>query len=99
MEKSAQISAENVGSFLTSFDNFVFDCDGVLWRSGNIIPGVLETLQLLRKMVGLNESADQSGQGKGVFFCSNNSTSSREDYQHKMQKLLIHAKKVSQILA
>ena len=62
-------------AFLERFDNFVCDCDGVLWRGGKVLDGVPETLALLRRL------------GKTVVFVTNNSTKSRVQYKEKLLKL------------
>ncbi|OQD76958.1 hypothetical protein PENDEC_c003G06887 [Penicillium decumbens] len=61
--------------FLSKFDVFLFDCDGVLWSGDHLFPGTVETLELLRK------------NGKQVVFVTNNSTKSRADYCKKLQGL------------
>lgn len=57
--------------FLDSFDNFLFDCDGVLWLGKHLLPYVKETLSLLEKL------------GKQAIFVTNNSTKSRAAYCKK----------------
>lgn len=54
---------------------FIFDCDGVIWRGDTLIPGVPETLDMLRKA------------GKKLIFVTNNSTKSRKGYQGKFTNL------------
>lgn len=60
-----------------SYDTFLFDCDGVLWRGSDLLPGSTRTLALLR------------AQGKRLFFVTNNSSKSRAEYVAKFTKLNI----------
>ena len=62
-------------SSLASLKNFVFDCDGVIWRGGSAIPGAREAIESLRRM------------GKGVHFVTNNSTLTRVNYMNKFAQL------------
>ncbi|EPX72468.1 4-nitrophenylphosphatase [Schizosaccharomyces octosporus yFS286] len=66
--------------FLDKFDVFLFDCDGVLWSGNEPLPGVKDTMELLRSS------------GKQIIFVSNNSTKSREDYMKKINAHEIEAK-------
>jgi len=59
------------------YDAFLFDCDGVLWRGAELLPGSARTLALLR------------ARGKRVFFVTNNSSKSRAEYVNKFTKLKI----------
>lgn len=59
-------------AWLDATDTLLVDCDGVLWRATDGIPGVAETVEALRAA------------GKRVFFVTNNSTKSRADYVHKL---------------
>lgn len=59
------------------YDAFLFDCDGVLWRGAELLPGSARTLALLR------------ARGKRVFFVTNNSSKSRAEYVNKFTKLNI----------
>lgn len=45
------LSQSNVKEFIDSFDAFIFDCDGVLWRNTGIVDGVEQTMKLLRDLV------------------------------------------------
>ncbi|BFZ15943.1 hypothetical protein BsWGS_18982 [Bradybaena similaris] len=63
-EAAAKEIAQNV-------DNFLFDCDGVLWDGNGVIPGSLDVVLKLKQM------------GKKVFYVTNNSSSSRQDYVKK----------------
>lgn len=56
------------------FDNYIFDCDGVLWRGEEGIEGAKECI------------ADLQQKGKRVIFLTNNSTKSREKIQHKLER-------------
>ncbi|KAI9006238.1 HAD-like domain-containing protein [Phycomyces nitens] len=66
-------------NFIDKFDNFLFDCDGVLWEGDHVFPGIIEAMQFLRK------------EGKKVFFVTNNSTKSRAAFLQKFKKLGIEA--------
>lgn len=74
-------SSESAKEFLSNYDTFIFDCDGVLWRGSDVLPGSPETLTFLRD------------QGKQLIFVTNNSTKSRLDYTKKFEKLGISVKK------
>ena len=64
---------------------FLFDCDGVIWKGAEPIPGSIETLNYLNKI------------GKSVFFLvgffhsispqTNNSTKSRSETLQKLQNM------------
>ncbi|KAF2747603.1 4-nitrophenylphosphatase [Sporormia fimetaria CBS 119925] len=68
-----------IEEFLSRFDTFLFDCDGVLWSGDHLFPKVPETLEMLRS------------RGKRLVFVTNNSTKSRADYKKKFDKLGIPA--------
>jgi phosphoglycolate/pyridoxal phosphate phosphatase family enzyme len=61
------------------YETFLFDCDGVLWRGDEPIPGVAPVVNQLRE------------QGKQILFMSNNSTKSRKQYLSKMKSMNIRA--------
>lgn len=61
--------------WLNDIDTVVFDCDGVLWRSGVVIPGAMDTVNELYTS------------GKRVVFVTNNSALSRAQYAEKLRKL------------
>ncbi|ANB12988.1 Pho13p [Sugiyamaella lignohabitans] len=67
-------TAAEVESFLSQYDDFLFDCDGVLWQGDVLLPSVVETLDLLRS------------QNKRLIFVTNNSTKSRQAYTKKFAK-------------
>ncbi|KAH8710211.1 4-nitrophenylphosphatase [Phaeosphaeriaceae sp. PMI808] len=64
-----------IDEFLSRFDVFLFDCDGVLWSGDHLYEKVPETIQMLRS------------KGKELVFVTNNSTKSRIDYKGKFDKL------------
>ena len=75
MTGSLKISSrEQVNEFLSKYDDFLFDCDGVLWSGSRLLPNVIETLNLLRSL------------GKRLIFVTNNSTKSRKAYIGKFAK-------------
>jgi len=65
-------------TLFSQYDNFLFDCDGVLWRGDQVIEGAIVLIQNLKS------------NGKKVLFITNNSSKSREKYQQKFAKLGIH---------
>uniref|UniRef100_H3AG72 Phosphoglycolate phosphatase n=1 Tax=Latimeria chalumnae TaxID=7897 RepID=H3AG72_LATCH len=73
--KCERLTAVLRESFLEQVDNFLFDCDGVLWRGDQAVPGAPEVLDALRR------------RGKRVFFVSNNSTRTRDMYVEKLAGL------------
>lgn len=60
---------------LESVDSVLFDCDGVIWRGDQAIPGAPEAVNALKE------------HGKRVFFVTNNSTKTRQMYADKLGKL------------
>ncbi|KAI3406093.2 hypothetical protein KGF56_000934 [Candida oxycetoniae] len=67
------------------FDNFLLDCDGVIWLSEQLIEGVPEFLQFLE----LHK--------KNFAFVTNNSSQSRSGYIKKFESLGIHGIEKGQI--
>lgn len=51
---------------LSKVDNFMFDCDGVIWNFPHALPGSVECINKLKEL------------GKKCFFVTNNSTKTRE---------------------
>ncbi|KAK6456692.1 p-Nitrophenyl phosphatase [Scheffersomyces xylosifermentans] len=62
-------------ALLEKYDNFLFDCDGVIWLDEKLIPGVLKTIEYLES------------KGKKFAFVTNNSSKSREAYVAKFLSL------------
>lgn len=73
--KCTRLTAPLTGRLLESVDTVLFDCDGVIWRGDQAIPGAPEVINLLKKA------------GKRVFFVTNNSTKTRRMYAEKLHKL------------
>lgn len=42
-------AADQCQNLLDRYDTWMFDCDGVLWRDEQIISGVIDALDMLRK--------------------------------------------------
>lgn len=72
--------------FVDRFDNFLFDCDGVIWHGEKLIPGVKEVMTYLRTL------------GKRLIFVTNNATKSRESFKAKFDRLGIQADLVKCLL-
>ncbi|KIJ28305.1 hypothetical protein M422DRAFT_189924, partial [Sphaerobolus stellatus SS14] len=64
---------------LSSYDTWLFDCDGVLWHGDRLIEGALEVLSYLRS------------QNNSIIFVTNNATKSRKSYKGKFDKLGVQA--------
>ncbi|XP_046887998.1 glycerol-3-phosphate phosphatase-like [Hypomesus transpacificus] len=66
VSKCCHLSGPLIKQLLDSVDNVVFDCDGVIWRGKQVVPGAPDVINLLKK------------NGKGVYFVTNNSTKTRK---------------------
>jgi hypothetical protein len=69
--------------FIESIDTFLLDCDGVIWIEQCLLPDIQATITWLRSL------------GKRLFFITNNSTKSRQEYVEKFGKLGIQVYQVS----
>lgn len=56
---------ETRAHLIEQYDNFLFDCDGVLWSGPTVLPGVVSFFHKLRE------------RGKRILFVSNNASKSR----------------------
>ncbi|CRH02481.1 4-nitrophenylphosphatase, putative [Plasmodium relictum] len=65
----------NAKDFLKNIQVFFFDCDGVLWHGDVLMKGAIEVIHNLLR------------EGKRVYFITNNSTKSRENFLEKFRKL------------
>ncbi|XP_061612847.1 glycerol-3-phosphate phosphatase [Phyllopteryx taeniolatus] len=77
--KCVRLSGEVAKQLLDSVDSVLFDCDGVIWRGDQAIPGAPQVINLLKE------------HGKKVFFVTNNSTKTRKMYVDKMSSLGFNA--------
>lgn len=68
-------SKHHFESFVDRFDNFLFDCDGVIWHGDRLIEGVHQVLDFLRRSQ------------KRLIFVTNNATKSREALKAKFDRL------------
>ncbi|QSL64514.1 hypothetical protein MERGE_001815 [Pneumocystis wakefieldiae] len=80
MSAKRLITKSDYRNFLSNFDTFLFDCDGVLWKSTKLLPNVQQTLNFIRL------------KGKSIAFVTNNSSKPREEYQKKFMELGLHVK-------
>ncbi len=60
------LSRQNTSKLLSQVDNFLFDCDGVIWDFPHALPGSVECVNKLKSL------------GKKCFFVTNNSTKTRQ---------------------
>lgn len=74
-------SDEEFNKFFNSFDTVLTDCDGVLWVDNEPLPGSVEVMNRLKDM------------GKNVFFITNNSTRTRDEFVTKFRKLGFNVEK------
>lgn len=63
-----RLNAQYARNLLNSVDNFLFDCDGVIWNYPNPIKGSVEFINKLKSL------------GKKCFFITNNSTKTRDTF-------------------
>ncbi|KAM7381954.1 hypothetical protein PAMA_012696 [Pampus argenteus] len=77
--KCTRLSGALVKQLLDSVDSVLFDCDGVIWRGDQAVPGASQVINLLKK------------NGKKVFFVTNNSTKTRKMYVDKLTTLGFNA--------
>ena len=82
---STQSRQTNIMELAQNYDNFLFDCDGVLWSAESQIGTAFETLEELERM------------GKKVFFITNNATKLTEDMAAKMTRMGYNNIKLNQI--
>lgn len=66
---------EQFEEIMSANDTFLFDCDGVIWHGDEAIKGAVKTISRLKE------------NGKKVFFVSNNSTKTRDEYFSKFGRL------------
>lgn len=69
----ADMTADQLRTFLNSFDVVLSDCDGVLWLLDKLIPGAVESLKMLQDL------------GKRIYLVSNNSTNYFDWYKQKVR--------------
>lgn len=79
MSKCNRLCGSLIGELLDSLENVLFDCDGVIWRGDQAIPGAPDVINSLKK------------NGKRVFFVTNNSTKTRRMYADKLAKMGFNA--------
>jgi phosphoglycolate/pyridoxal phosphate phosphatase family enzyme len=68
-------------SYLSKYDNIIFDMDGVIWHGTQFLNGICESLKTLQKM------------DKKIFFCTNNSTKHRSSYYPKFESVQLDVPK------
>lgn len=78
---------ETFQNFLNSCDNFLFDCDGVVWNWPKEIPGSVEFINKLKLI------------GKKCFFVTNNSTRTRRTFSKQLENFGIKNITENQILS
>uniref|UniRef100_A0A6B2E4X2 Putative 4-nitrophenylphosphatase n=1 Tax=Phlebotomus kandelakii TaxID=1109342 RepID=A0A6B2E4X2_9DIPT len=66
---------EDIRAFINSFDTVLTDCDGVIWLFNEALQGAPDVINRFLEM------------GKKVFFVTNNSTKTRDEFQAKAQAL------------
>lgn len=83
MSSTRLTSPSDYTSFLSKYDTFLLDCDGVIWSGPHAIDGAKETITYLRSL------------GKNVIFVSNNASKSRPMYKKSFDKFGIDVSEVS----
>eukprot|EP01050_Picozoa_sp_SAG11_P005197 SAG11_NODE_357_length_10240_cov_4.621142_7_plen_361_part_00 len=82
-----RLTAASAATLVRESDAFLFDCDGVIWRGDELIPGIANALEQLR------------ARGKRLIFVTNNSTKSRQGYLQKFHSLGIESVTAPEILS
>ncbi|KAF4521149.1 hypothetical protein B566_EDAN012915 [Ephemera danica] len=75
------LAKEEFKKFINSIDTILTDCDGVLWLEDNVLPNANTTVNKLQEL------------GKKVFYVTNNSTKTRDEFVSKCAKLNFKANK------
>ncbi|XP_063224131.1 glycerol-3-phosphate phosphatase [Bacillus rossius redtenbacheri] len=75
------LPVDDAKNWLASFDTILVDCDGVLWLHDKVIPGAPETLNRFLEL------------GKKIFYVTNNSTKTRDEFVAKCTRLGFKATK------
>jgi HAD superfamily hydrolase (TIGR01450 family) len=81
-----RLNKQQATNLLSKVDNFLFDCDGVLWHWPNIIPGSIECINKLKSL------------GKKCYFITNNSTKTRQTYFEMIQKVGVNNASIDDIV-
>ena len=71
---------ETRAHLIEQYDNFLFDCDGVLWSGPTVLPGVVSFFHKLRE------------RGKRILFVSNNASKSRRTLLEHINAMGIDAR-------
>ncbi|KAG8332216.1 hypothetical protein J6590_026386 [Homalodisca vitripennis] len=77
----SSLSSNEYETFLNSFDTVLSDCDGVLWLESEVIKGSPEVINKFKTS------------GKKIFYVTNNSTKTRDQFLDKFKKLGFNATK------
>ncbi|CAF0716799.1 unnamed protein product [Brachionus calyciflorus] len=80
------LNKENADLLLHNCENFLFDCDGVIWNWPNLIPGSIEFINHAKQL------------GKKCFFVTNNSTRTRETFAKQLENFGVKDVDESQIV-
>jgi len=72
------LSRQNASKLLEKVDNFLFDCDGVIWDFPHALRGSVECINKLKSL------------GKKCFFVTNNSTKTRQTLLETFEKVGIN---------
>jgi len=94
---------EDFQQLLSSYDTWLFDCDGVLWHGDRLIDGAVEVLKFLRSQsmwLWFDLHPDHSlkfQSDKSIIFVTNNATKSRKSYKSKFDKLGVEAHVVGEL--
>jgi 4-nitrophenyl phosphatase len=75
--------------FLASYDNFIFDCDGVLWHGSEILPGagLFDRMIIIKFTFAAEVLQMLVAMKKRLIFVTNNSTLTRKQFCPKLKRL------------
>lgn len=85
------VSRADYEALISTYDTWMFDCDGVLWHGDRLIEGAVDVLSHLRSQSACHPYVCKSDLSckleKNIIFVTNNATKSRQSYKGKFDKL------------
>lgn len=75
-QQPVKLDGQSANRLIQDVENFLFDCDGVIWNRSNVaIPGSVQLINKLKQI------------GKKCFFVTNNSTKTRANVIDQLKQV------------